>query len=137
MNNYIKLLKHPKWQKKRLKILKRDNFTCQLCNDKNTTLHIHHQKYIPHRKPWQYNNEYLITLCEDCHKLVEIIIKQDPPPFNIFNSKILKINTNSDFIIFFLFELNGLERCIIYEIQDQFKYYNKLNPPNGKKIHRY
>ena len=31
-------------------------------------LHIHHKYYIKERKPWEYKNEALITLCADCHQ---------------------------------------------------------------------
>lgn len=61
---------HPNWQKKRLEILERDNFTCQLCENKNKTLHVHHQYYIKNRKIWDYLNSCFITLCEDCHRAV-------------------------------------------------------------------
>ena len=32
---YSEKLKDPRWQKKRLEILERDNFRCQYCGDKN------------------------------------------------------------------------------------------------------
>lgn len=31
-------------------------------------LNIHHTYYIKGYKPWEYDNEALVTLCEDCHK---------------------------------------------------------------------
>ena len=62
-------LKKSKWQKKRLEILKRDNFTCQECLDTEQTLHVHHCNYIKGKKPWEYENESLITLCELCHQI--------------------------------------------------------------------
>ena len=31
-------------------------------------LNIHHTYYIEGHKPWEYDNEALVTLCEDCHK---------------------------------------------------------------------
>lgn len=31
-------------------------------------LNIHHKFYIQGHKPWEYNDEALVTLCEDCHK---------------------------------------------------------------------
>ena len=31
-------------------------------------LNIHHKYYIRGKKPWQYDNSALVTLCEDCHK---------------------------------------------------------------------
>ena len=66
--NYIEKLKDPRWQKKRLKIFNRDNFTCQNCFDAKSTLHIHHLRYEPKADPWEYWDKDLITLCENCHK---------------------------------------------------------------------
>jgi hypothetical protein len=65
---YSEKLKDPRWQKKRLEIFKRDKFTCQLCTDKENTLVVHHKKYINGKEPWDYKNEFLITLCEKCHE---------------------------------------------------------------------
>ena len=31
------------------------------------TLHVHHKLYILNRKPWEYNDDKLVTLCSDCH----------------------------------------------------------------------
>lgn len=64
---YFEKLKDPRWQKRRLEILARDNFTCE-CGDTESTLHIHHAYYIKNREPWEYPNWSLQTLCADCHK---------------------------------------------------------------------
>lgn len=64
---YREWLKHPNWQRKRLEILERDNFTCVLCGTSEHTLHVHHWRYIWGRKPWEYAAEDLATLCEECH----------------------------------------------------------------------
>ncbi len=70
MTTYSEKLKSPKWQKKRLKILERDDFTCQYCQDSESPLHIHHKKYVGD-DPWDTPDEFLITVCEICHELVE------------------------------------------------------------------
>ena len=67
---YQDLLKHPKWQKKRLEILSRDGFKCQKCKDGETTLHVHHEIYSNGKKPWEYDNKNLTTLCSDCHDTI-------------------------------------------------------------------
>lgn len=66
--DYLSLLKDPRWQKKRLEIMQRDNFTCQHCGCRDKTLHVHHLTYDKCKKPWEYNNSNLLTLCESCHK---------------------------------------------------------------------
>jgi hypothetical protein len=67
--SYAEKLKDPRWQRKRLEILQRDDFTCKKCGDKQTTLHVHHRRYFKGNDPWDYPNELLVTLCEDCHEV--------------------------------------------------------------------
>ncbi len=66
---YSEQLKHPNWQKKRLEILERDKWTCQICGDTETQLQIHHQEYDKSYQTmaWQYPNHIYKTLCADCH----------------------------------------------------------------------
>jgi hypothetical protein len=68
MSNYSDKLKNPRWQKKRLEILERDNYICQFCGHDDFTLVVHHKYYDKTIEPWDYPNEALITLCEYCHK---------------------------------------------------------------------
>lgn len=65
---YSEKLKDPRWQKKRLEILQRDEFKCQWCGDTKTTLHVHHDIYEG-EDPWDTDELYLTTLCEDCHSI--------------------------------------------------------------------
>jgi hypothetical protein len=70
---YIELLKHPKWQKKRLQIMDRDEWTCRRCKDTESNLQIHHLYYNFDLQPWEYPDTALITLCELCHKKAEFM----------------------------------------------------------------
>jgi 5-methylcytosine-specific restriction endonuclease McrA len=65
---YTELLKNPLWQKKRLEIFSRDNFTCQCCGDSSAKLNVHHLKYSA-EFPWESSNDELITFCEECHEI--------------------------------------------------------------------
>jgi|GEM_PF-2145509 len=65
---YVEQLKHPNWQRKRLEILNRDEFMCQICYDDESTLHVHHKHYFKGRMAWEYENYELVTLCESCHE---------------------------------------------------------------------
>lgn len=67
MTPYARLLKDPRWQKKRLEIFERDGFACRVCGDKTKTLHVHHAVYFPGAKPWDYPNHLLLTMCEPHH----------------------------------------------------------------------
>jgi hypothetical protein len=64
---YSDKLRDPRWQKKRLKILERDEFTCQKCLDSSSMLAVHHMIYEKGKEPWDIEDKYLLTLCEECH----------------------------------------------------------------------
>lgn len=68
--NYSQLLKDPRWQKKRLEIMQRDQFKCIKCNDNESELHVHHITYLKNLKPWEYPDSILVTLCNNCHHKV-------------------------------------------------------------------
>lgn len=69
--SYWELLRDPRWQRKRLEVMQRDDFTCQCCDKKTQTLNVHHMYYERGLSPWEYPNESLQTLCEDCHEFIE------------------------------------------------------------------
>ena len=65
---YGEKLKDPRWQRKRLEVMERDNFTFKNCQCDNKTLHVHHVIYKKGLEPWEYDNIYLKTLCHECHE---------------------------------------------------------------------
>jgi hypothetical protein len=89
--NYADQLKSPLWQKKRLEILERDKFTCQICLDTETQLHIHHQSYdnTYQTKAWEYPNHVYKTLCSDCHKAITDHLQEygNDKEFNVLKVK--------------------------------------------------
>ncbi len=68
MPTYREKLLDPRWQRKRLEVLGRDNFSCQDCGTTKKTLHVHHCYYERGKDPWDYPAESLLTLCCDCHE---------------------------------------------------------------------
>lgn len=73
MKTYAEKLKDPRWQKKRLEILQRDNFKCRICNDGVNTLHVHHLSY--NKDPWDVLPNQLLTLCDSCHEKIHSLGK--------------------------------------------------------------
>lgn len=69
---YYELLRHPNWQAMRLRVMERARFACERCDDRETTLNVHHTYYEKGLKPWEYPAESLRCLCEPCHKLAEL-----------------------------------------------------------------
>lgn len=65
---YAEQLRDPRWQRKRLEIMERADFSCENCGNKAQTLAVHHRLYLRGHKPWEYENDLLECLCDDCHK---------------------------------------------------------------------
>lgn len=65
--SYADLLRDPRWQRRRLEVMKHAEFRCEACGDDKTTLNVHHVVYVKGRKPWEYEQKDLQCLCEPCH----------------------------------------------------------------------
>ena len=68
--NYKEKLKDERWLSRKREILIRDRYTCKLCGahwKDGIELQVHHLDYIQDREPWEYNDFYLVTLCDKCH----------------------------------------------------------------------
>lgn len=66
-STWYEQLKDPRWQRKRLEVMQRDEFRCRVCFDDKETLNVHHGYYEKGKAPWEYNDDTLWTLCEQCH----------------------------------------------------------------------
>jgi len=75
---YQNQLRDPRWQRKRLDILTRDNWTCQYCGSTTNSLNVHHIKYAEFGAPWDAEDDWMITFCEHCHQVEENLGKQNP-----------------------------------------------------------
>jgi len=64
---YSEKLKDPRWQRKRLEIFNRAGFKCEECKEVDKTLHVHHRYYEKGVDPWDYPDNALQSLCEECH----------------------------------------------------------------------
>uniref|UniRef100_A0A6M3JBN4 Putative HNH endonuclease n=1 Tax=viral metagenome TaxID=1070528 RepID=A0A6M3JBN4_9ZZZZ len=65
---YSEKLLDPRWQKLRLEVFERDEWTCRNCQDTETTLTVHHLSYSPGKEPWDYPIDNFLTLCKTCHE---------------------------------------------------------------------
>ena len=64
---YAEKYKHPNWQRKRLEIMNRADFTCEACGSTNNSLQVHHGYYERGMDPWDYDDDTLHCFCVDCH----------------------------------------------------------------------
>ena len=76
--DYKEKLKDPRWQKKRLQILERDDWKCQVCMNDKDMLIVHHKQYINGNDCWDYPNHFLITLCNKCHEKIHDVNGDEP-----------------------------------------------------------
>ena len=65
-----KFYKSSVWEKKRLEILERDNYECQVCKEGGgfapaTT--VHHLKHLEDRPDLALDNDNLVSVCAACH----------------------------------------------------------------------
>lgn len=67
MSKYGVKLKDPRWQQVRLRVMNRDEWKCRDCGCADKTLHVHHCFYEK-GDPWETSDEFLLTLCEECHQ---------------------------------------------------------------------
>ena len=65
-SEYAQQLKSPEWKAKRLEILERDGNKCVKCGE-TKRLHVHHLSYTSGCNAWEYPNDNLVTLCNECH----------------------------------------------------------------------
>lgn len=68
MSDFWEQYKRPEWQRKRLEVMQVAQFECEFCGSSTKTLNVHHKVYIKGHKPWEYTNEQLECLCEECHE---------------------------------------------------------------------
>lgn len=68
--SYIEKLRDPRWQRKRLEVMERAQFQCETCESAEKTLNVHHKLYRKGANPWEYADEELACLCEECHEAV-------------------------------------------------------------------
>jgi hypothetical protein len=75
MSNYSSQLRDRRWQKRRLEIMERDRFKCRLCDshDETIPLHVHHIYYAKDMAVWEYPDDALITVCEECHDYITLM----------------------------------------------------------------
>lgn len=81
--------KDPRWQKRRLQIMERDKFGCQSCGLTGRTLNVHHFVYKRGKDIWDYKDDELITLCNECHEALHFLLSN-----GIYNMETLSMVCN-------------------------------------------
>ena len=114
---YAEKLKHPKWQRKRLEILQRDEFTCLKCRSTLKTLHVHHLSYSK-GDPWDIDNSQLVTVCYECHAKEHG--KKEPEKYNEVGN--------------YAVVYRSVQPRMLLVPEATFRIFNKLNEDAGKPI---
>jgi hypothetical protein len=136
--SYQSQLLNKEWKLKRLEIIERDNNECQVCMS-GDKLEVHHKRYLPNIKAWEYENKYLITLCKSCHFIYEYDKnpnllnkserwdKDDIDSFFEYSDKPIERNIKQSVKLFTyhlqdLFNLNGMSLTIFLYIARNLRY---------------
>lgn len=67
---YSAWIRDERWKEKARAIRILDGMRCKRCGKENVVLHVHHMIKNPNLLPWNVSDNYLVTLCADCHKKV-------------------------------------------------------------------
>ena len=127
-NSYLEQYRSPKWQKLRLEILERDEWTCQKCFDDESQLQVHHRKYIYGNKVWEYDESYLVTLCDKCHQVESKNMKGEMDVFveilnkNLFSEQVLFLR---DTLGYFLFMKKYPNKLFVDAVSWHILYHNE------------
>jgi hypothetical protein len=80
---YSEKLKDARWLDFRREFIERRRIRrhgqdfCDECGEETRgPLHVHHRLYLPNKEPWQYEDEQLRLLCEECHELIHATEEQ-------------------------------------------------------------
>lgn len=67
--SYQEKLRDSKWQERRLRLLDKAQWKCDLCDCERPSagLQVHHPVYLTGLDPWEYPDELVTVLCEPCH----------------------------------------------------------------------
>lgn len=72
---YERYLETDKWKQIARNACARAKYKCQLCGEKNQTLHVHHNTYEHRYREAEYPED-LIVLCKDCHTNLHQYLKK-------------------------------------------------------------
>lgn len=117
--SYSEKLLDPRWQKKRLEVLDAAEFTCEICGDSESTLHVHHKQYLKNHEIWEYDADQLACLCKNCHSnhheqedLLKDAISRIPidGPFD------------SEHVAFLIYGLLGIKKQNMFKYQEHMWY---------------
>lgn len=131
---YADKLKDPRWQKLRLEILERDEFTCQLCKDTQTELHVHHFTYPKSHNPWDSSKYSLTTYCKHCHAVVEYNKNNESYPYDIFK---IPLENNKIQMFVFSTESDYVELYKYHEKDNTVSYLSSISEPTLKTLYEY
>lgn len=107
--SYARLLSEPEWNTFRNAVFANKEKACQVCRRTDKVLQVHHIFYEQDRKPWEYEMDEVMLLCEDCHRGMHEQLKNfrkfvfghlDPQTFKILNGALAAALVTYDRIVF-------------------------------------
>ena len=81
---YKKQLKDKRWRELRREVIEERGGKCEMCGS-SSNLCVHHKAYIKGRYAWEYPKDYLLVLCNGCHRKIHGIDLDERAEFLIEN----------------------------------------------------
>lgn len=81
---YEKQLKDKRWRELRQEVIEERGGKCEMCGS-SSNLCVHHKAYIKGRYAWEYPKDYLLVLCNGCHRKIHGIDLDERAGFLIEN----------------------------------------------------
>ena len=81
---YEKQLKDKRWRELRQEVIEERGCKCEMCGS-SSNLCVHHKAYIKGRYAWEYPKDYLLVLCNGCHRKIHGIDLDERAEFLIEN----------------------------------------------------
>lgn len=140
MKDYKEQMTDPRWAARSREIMKRDNFTCQLCGRSDRGLNVHHIKYQNDLDYWDYPDELLLTVCPVCHAKIhgKPVPAEKKPKITSVGIKEEELPIKSVFYksLFWNNELTANDKIIYSFIVYKSYYDNKTQDKNGYVLMR-
>ena len=127
--SYYEYMHSEEWRQKRLKILKRDGFRCQMCGTAKN-LRVHHINYEHLDTDAELDD--LITLCDECHRKIHEQDIKKKAPLSLFDDDELPDSNSAMFqLALRLLREYGQDRIRAWDIFNEAR--RKCEPPMSER----
>lgn len=102
-----------RWYELSKRIKARDKNTCQMCGRNDRPVSVHHKVYRKGTKVWDYSDDELICICDDCHEIVTENSKEMYEDYCILKQNFREFGFSDNVLSCVFSHLLGLLECVV------------------------